>query len=381
MAVEHLLNTGERDRCIQHVTALVLPTYQAGQMSTVQRWLAELGDDAFQEHPPLSVLAGWVAVMSGHTAEAARLVAIMDALSYDKVPDDGSASFDSARAMLRAAMCADGPEQMLVDASLALAQEPPWSIWRDLTLCECGLAYLLVGDTERAIPLLKESSTLAEAMSNADNLIIDEFELAVLAMDSGRWEEAADHVERALVAVDAHRMHDYAVSPLAFAAAARLAVHHGDVSEANRQLTRAMRARPALTFLLPYLAVGVRIQLASVYCAIDDRRSARHLLREIDDILVHRPALGTLVDDVSKLRQMLNSEKGHGASGHTPLTPAELRLLPYLQTHLTIREIAERLYVSRNTVNTEVSAIYRKLGASSRGDAVQRATTIGLLGG
>ena len=36
MAVEHLLNTDERDRCIQLVTALVLPTYQAGNISTVR---------------------------------------------------------------------------------------------------------------------------------------------------------------------------------------------------------------------------------------------------------------------------------------------------------------------------------------------------------
>ena len=65
----------------------------------------------------------------------------------------------------------------------------------------------------------------------------------------------------------------------------------------------------------------------------------------------------------------------------SPLTSAELRLLPYLQTHLTIAEIAERLQVTRNTVGTEVSAIYRKLGVSSRGEAVGRATTLGLLGG
>ena len=43
MAVEHLLNTTERDRCVQLVTALVLPTYQAGQISTVQRWLSGTG--------------------------------------------------------------------------------------------------------------------------------------------------------------------------------------------------------------------------------------------------------------------------------------------------------------------------------------------------
>jgi LuxR family transcriptional regulator, maltose regulon positive regulatory protein len=64
-----------------------------------------------------------------------------------------------------------------------------------------------------------------------------------------------------------------------------------------------------------------------------------------------------------------------------PLTPAELRLLPYLQTHLTSREIGERLFVSRNTISTQVGSIYRKLAVSSRSEAVQQATTMGLLGG
>ena len=63
-----------------------------------------------------------------------------------------------------------------------------------------------------------------------------------------------------------------------------------------------------------------------------------------------------------------------------PLTPAELRLLPYLQTHLTMAEIGRRLFVSRNTVSTQVGAIYRKLGATTRGAAVERAVTLGLLG-
>jgi LuxR family maltose regulon positive regulatory protein len=51
-AIEHLLNTTERDRCVQLVTQLILPTYQAGQLSTVQRWLSVLGDAAIEEYPP-----------------------------------------------------------------------------------------------------------------------------------------------------------------------------------------------------------------------------------------------------------------------------------------------------------------------------------------
>jgi LuxR family maltose regulon positive regulatory protein len=64
-----------------------------------------------------------------------------------------------------------------------------------------------------------------------------------------------------------------------------------------------------------------------------------------------------------------------------PLTPAELRLLPYLQTHLTANMIAKQLFISSHTVKTEIKAIYRKLGVSSRDDAVQKALATGLLGG
>jgi LuxR family maltose regulon positive regulatory protein len=51
-----------------------------------------------------------------------------------------------------------------------------------------------------------------------------------------------------------------------------------------------------------------------------------------------------------------------------------------MQTHLTLGAIAERLYVSRNTVSTQVKSIYRKLGVSSRREAVDSARDIGLLG-
>ena len=63
------------------------------------------------------------------------------------------------------------------------------------------------------------------------------------------------------------------------------------------------------------------------------------------------------------------------------LTGAELRLLPYLATHLTFPEIAARLFISRNTVKTEAVAVYRKLGVSSRSEAIERAIALGLLDG
>jgi LuxR family transcriptional regulator, maltose regulon positive regulatory protein len=183
--------------------------------------------------------------------------------------------------------------------------------------------------------------------------------------------------------IDAHRLGDYVFSLPAFAWAARLSVHHGDVKEAHRQLARAMRARPSATYLLPYLAVRLRLQLARVYLAIAEPATARQLLREIDDIVSHRPALGALIGQVDEFRRALASSVAIGTGGRLALTPAELRLLPYLLSANPppARGIADRLLISRHTVETQVKSLYRKLGVTSRDDAVQQATAIGLLSG
>ena len=70
MAVEHLLQTSERERCVRLVTELVLPSFEAGQLTTVQRWLSTLGDSAIEAYPPLGVLAGWITMFTGQIAEA-----------------------------------------------------------------------------------------------------------------------------------------------------------------------------------------------------------------------------------------------------------------------------------------------------------------------
>ena len=66
--------------------------------------------------------------------------------------------------------------------------------------------------------------------------------------------------------------------------------------------------------------------------------------------------------------------------GPSSLTIAELRILRFLPSHRSFREIAEQLGVSANTVKTQAHAVYRKLGAASRSEAVARAAEAGLLG-
>jgi LuxR family transcriptional regulator, maltose regulon positive regulatory protein len=62
-----------------------------------------------------------------------------------------------------------------------------------------------------------------------------------------------------------------------------------------------------------------------------------------------------------------------------PLTVSETRVLRYLPTHMAAPEIAAELFLSANTVKTHLRHLYRKLGAHSRREAVQRARAIGLL--
>ena len=61
------------------------------------------------------------------------------------------------------------------------------------------------------------------------------------------------------------------------------------------------------------------------------------------------------------------------------LTTTELRVLPFLPTHLTFPEIGLRLHISRHRVNTQAVSICRKLGASSRSTAIDRTHELGMI--
>ena len=71
-----------------------------------------------------------------------------------------------------------------------------------------------------------------------------------------------------------------------------------------------------------------------------------------------------------------------GATGELPaLTNAELRVLRFLPSHLSFREIGDRLHVSANTVKTQALSAYRKLDVGCRSEAVARGRAVGLLDG
>jgi LuxR family transcriptional regulator, maltose regulon positive regulatory protein len=125
--------------------------------------------------------------------------------------------------------------------------------------------------------------------------------------------------------------------------------------------------------------VQARIELARACIMLTDLPGARTLMRETDELLRRRPGLGTLADQAGELRAQLTRLRGPDRPGASALTAAEPRLLPMLATHLSLNDIAGQLSLSRAAIKAQATSIYRKLGASTRSQAVTLARELGLL--
>jgi LuxR family maltose regulon positive regulatory protein len=199
--------------------------------------------------------------------------------------------------------------------------------------------------------------------------------IALLAED---WGHAQELVRRARALVSEYRLEAYATSAAAYAVEARLAIHDGATSLAHSDIAQVQRIRPALSAAIPYLAARVRLDLAHAYLALGEVAGARLMLSEVGDLIAARPGIAPLGAELATLRARAGG-MGTGRQGVASLTTAELRLLGYLPSHLSFREIAERLFVSSNTVTSQAISIYSKLGVSSRGAAIEAAVATGLL--
>jgi LuxR family maltose regulon positive regulatory protein len=127
------------------------------------------------------------------------------------------------------------------------------------------------------------------------------------------------------------------------------------------------------------VSVGVGLELTRIHLALAEAGAANVVLAEAERILELRPLAGVLEESARDLRKRVAATSDSAGAWAMTLTGAELRLLPYLATHLSFSEVASRLFISRNTVKTEAVSIYRKLGAASRSEAVERAVDVGLL--
>ena len=270
---------------------------------------------------------------------------------------------------------------MLADADEAVRRFAAESFVTPAPALLRGIARVLCGDLDGGDLSLEDAVNVGEVTGAPDDLALALCERSLVAMARSQWDQAEVLAERARTVLRRAGIEENYATPLICALRARAAMHRGDVPAARRELVSAQHLRPLLTYALPYFAVQARIELARVHLALADTAGARTLLREIDDLLKRRPGLGTLVGEAEALRAQLSRERNSSVPGASALTAAELRLLPLLSTHLSFPEIAAELFLSRTTIKSQAMSVYRKLGSSSRSQAVARSRELGLLEG
>ena len=381
-ALEYSMAAGDVDGAARLAGQLVVPAYRQGRVTTIQRWFRWLEDrGGITGHPMAAVLASLFAALTGRPVDAERWADAVDRWQYGDPARPGDPSAEAWAALLRAILCRRGAEQMRADADEAVRGFAAGSFVTPAPALLQGIARILCGDLDGGDLSLEDAVSVGEEADAPDDLAIALCERSLAAMARNQWDRAEDLAERARTVLRRAGIQESYMTPLICALRARAAIHRGDVPAARRELLSAQHLRPLLTYALPYLAVQTRIELARVHLALADPAGARTLMREVDDLLRRLPGLGTLVGEARALRAQLARERGSGVPGASALTAAELRLLPLLSTHLSFPEIAAEMFLSRYTVKSQAMSIYRKLGASSRNEAVARSRELGILEG
>jgi LuxR family maltose regulon positive regulatory protein len=381
-AMEYFIAAGDADAAARLVEERWLQLLLQGRVVTLQRWIRWLDDrGGVEEHPMVAVAAAVISAVVGPPAETDRWAHRVERWQSQDVAQPDDSLREAWATVLRAELCQHGIEQMRADADEAVRLfAAAQGVMIPLGALLQGIARVLSGDVDRGDAYLQDSVTMGE-QAGGPHLAIALAERSLVAIARGEWGQAEALADQACTVLRHEGLDESVATPLVCAVQARAALRRGDHAAARQQAVSAQRVRPWLTYTLPYLAVQARIELTRVYLALSDYGGARTLMREIDDVLRRRPALGTLVGEAQALRAQVAKARVSGTPGASALTDAELRLLPLLSTHLTIAEIGAELFVSPNTAKTHAVAIYRKLDASTRGQAVSRARELGLLEG
>ena len=129
----------------------------------------------------------------------------------------------------------------------------------------------------------------------------------------------------------------------------------------------------------PWFNILALVPLIRTSLLLDDAPMAIELWHELDRRMTPQDDDTPLAEYIGELGVEVRAADQAYAARKWALTAAELRVMYYLPTNLSLGDIAARLYISRNTVKSHVAAIYRKLGATSRRAAVERARAAGLI--
>jgi LuxR family transcriptional regulator, maltose regulon positive regulatory protein len=344
-----------------------------GQSDTVRLWLARCSDEEIDSDPRLALAAAWVSFYGGEPVRARRFMAAAGRGRLDEASADGASSLRSSLASVRTLVAPDGIPQMLRDAELVYASEKQAGTrWLASGCRAMGVAYVLLGRPREAISVLREGlALLRDHRELAHVRVACLGYLAFAAAELGHRRDLQRWAVDATWLVEEAHLHEAAGSAVAYTAGALAHQQRGDHTEAVRQLERVRRLRPRLR-----AAAGVDADLA-LRCAdisldLGDPTGALEFAQVAADRLQGYPEPGTLPERLRRLEERIRRGEDYG------LTAAELRVLSFLPTHLSLQEIAGQLYLSRPTVKTHVSSIYDKLGVPGRSKAVELIERLGL---
>ena len=370
-ALTHLLASGERGEAAALVQANWMKYLDAGRAATVLGWFEAVGTLSIAD-PVAGVTAAWKAGMSSDEATlAAHVETLKEFRDFGPLPD-GTRSVESAIAMIQGLFGYGGPQEMSAGARRAVeletdARSPHYAI-ANLTL---GHAAYVAGDLELATQALTKASQGAAAPALTRILALSN--LSLVESERGQPDRSQVLAEKAMeIAVD-QGLHEMPAASMAYTAQAQAQEAAGNLAEAMATVEQGLALRQKDPALAPWLTLHHLLVAARVAADAGKQSVARHLLNDASTRMDRFPeGMGAMRARLAAIREHVNSRPKPMARAE-PLTRREHDVLRLLPGSLSLTEMAGELRVSPNTVKTHTKALYRKLGARSRDEAVRNA--------
>jgi LuxR family maltose regulon positive regulatory protein len=380
-AVDHALQARHYDRAGELICVEWLTYMLTGHLGTLKEWIDRFPKSTLSTYPPLLVVGGWVSAFSGDLEKTRQFEAAAREATYDKSMPDGAASYESAVAMLRAGLGLYGLTEANEQAEAAYQLEPVASPWRPLAAALAGVTRYGLGRYDDAKTALTEATRTPTGPDGV--AVYARGQLALLAMSEGDWEEASRQADLACDVIERLHIGNLLSSGAAQIAAAAVAAHAGKPGLTSQRLHSFARVQAVMSDAIPFDAFQLHLIAAETELSIGNQNAAT----------VHARAASDRLDtfgDAGIFEERLKSVLGALAIGSEVLdastdeqealiTDRELQILTLLKTDLSLREIGDELFVTRNTAKTHVAHLYRKLNVSDRSAAIARARQLDLI--
>jgi LuxR family transcriptional regulator, maltose regulon positive regulatory protein len=378
-AIDQAAAAGDAELTGQLLWDNILVYLTSGRNDLVRRWLSNFCDDRIAGCAPLALSASLTAMMAGDVVDAQHWSLSAAASLERNRRGRRKASLATELTVIEATLAEDGLSRMGQAAARAAGLEPQDSLWRPLCLLLEGVAHYLQGD--RAAAELELDGSIRLSGNSAPQITsLCLAQRAMVAIEREDWDLATELTDRATMVVEEWGLKGDPLSALTFAAAAASRSRAGRIDEAKRDLRQGIDLLAALGNFVQWYGAEARILLAHASLWLADTVRARTLLAEASRFARRTPDAEIFSGWFDRAWAHLDSLAETSLAGPSSLTIAELRILRFLPSHRSFREIASQLGVSANTVKTQAHAVYRKLGAASRSEAVAQAVDAGLLG-